>query len=294
MKTLSCNEAKQIPINEYLAEMGIRPAYSKGHDLWYLSPLRDEKHPSFKVNTKLNAWYDHGTGEGGSIIDLGIRLHNCSVSELLQKLGSENAHLSFHQPDTISDQNKTTEPKIIIKEVSPIHSIALIAYLRERGISLQTAGHYCKQVCFSIADKNYYAIGFPNRSGGYELRNPWFKGSSSPKDITFLDKGSKSVCLIEGFIDFLSLLELKQHRESPVNFLVLNSVSMLQRSVEVLKNHQDVFLFLNNDPAGKDAAARLRESGIEGIDAGEFYKEFKDINEYLQATSTSQSRGLRI
>ena len=146
MKTLSCNEAKQIPINEHLAEMGIFPVYARGNDLWYLSPLRDEKHPSFKVNTQLNAWYDHGTGEGGSIIDLGIRLHNCSVSELLQILSSGNAHLSFHQPDTISDKNKTAEPKIIIKEVSPIHNFTLIGYLRDRGIGFQTANRYCKQV----------------------------------------------------------------------------------------------------------------------------------------------------
>ncbi|UKJ07369.1 toprim domain-containing protein [Solitalea lacus] len=290
MKTLSCNEAKKIPINEYLVRMGIKPVYSKGNDLWYLSPLRDEKHPSFKVNTKLNAWYDHGTGEGGSIIDLGIRLHNCSISDLLQKM-SADVHLSFQQPPSNTVQNNIVEPKIIIKDVSPIHNFALKSYLRERGVSLQTAKQYCKQVGFSIADKNYSAIGFPNRSGGYELRNRWFKGSSSPKDITFLDNGSKSVFLFEGFIDFLSILELRVYRQLHANFLVLNSVSLLHRSVDVLRSHQDVFLFLNNDLAGKNAAIKLKESGIDGIYSGEFYKEFKDINEYLQATSENQNRG---
>ncbi|MXV52678.1 hypothetical protein GS399_17020 [Pedobacter sp. HMF7647] len=292
MKILNCNEAKQIPINEYLSQMGINPVYSKGTDLWYLSPLRDEKHPSFKVSTKLNAWYDHGTGEGGSIIDLGIRLHNCSVSELLQKLTSGNAGLSFYRPHTDIGQNKPAESKIIIKEVGPIHSLALTGYLCEREISLQTANRYCKQIGFSMANKNYYAIGFLNRSGGYELRNRWFKGSSSPKDVTFLDNDSQSVCLFEGFVDFLSLLELKEHRQPQANFLVLNSVSLLQRSVDLLKNHQNVFLYLNNDQAGVNAAAKLKESGINGISKGEFYKEFNDINEYLKATLTSQSRRL--
>lgn len=245
MTTLSCKEAKYIPIAEYLAKQGIRPVYIKGNDYWYCSPLRDEKHPSFKVNTKLNAWYDHGSGEGGSIIDLGIRLHNCSVSELLQKLSSGDTGLSFHQPDTNTE--KAPEPKIIIREVSPINSFGLISYLHEREISLQTAKQYCKQVSFDIAGKNYYAIGFQNRSGGYELRNPWFKGSSSPKDINFLDNRSKSVCVLEGFMDFLSLLDLKAHRQPNANFLILNSLSLLHRSIDLLKDHQQVFLFLNND-----------------------------------------------
>ncbi len=293
MKTLSCNEAKHIPIVEYLTKQGIRPVYIKGNDYWYCSPLRDEKHPSFKVNTKLNAWYDHGTGEGGSIIDLGIRLHGCSISEFLQILASADAYLSFHQPDA-AGVKATEDPKIIIKETTSLHSFSLISYLNQRGISLSTANSYCKQVNFSIADRNYYAIGFPNRSRGYELRNSWFKGSSSPKDISFIDNGSKSVCLFEGFIDFLSLLELKQHKQSHVNFLILNSVSLLLRSLDILKNHQEVFLLLNNDLAGKKASEKIKESGIDGIDAGKFYKDFKDINEYLQSRSVGKSHGMKI
>ena len=293
MKTLSCNEAKHIPIEEYLTKQGIRPVYIKGNDYWYCSPLRDEKHPSFKVNTKLNAWYDHGTGEGGSIIDLGIRLHGCSISEFLQILASADAYLSFHQLDA-AGVKATEDPKIIIKETTSLHSFSLISYLNQRGISLSTANSYCKQVNFSIADRNYYAVGFPNRLGGYELRNAWFKGSSSPKDISFINNGSKSVCLFEGFIDFLSLLELKQHQGFHVNFLILNSVSLLSRSLDILKSHQEVFLLLNNDSAGKKAAEKIKESGIDGIDAGKFYKDFKDINEYLQLRSVGKSRGRRV
>src|SRR5690606_8158722 len=116
--TLNCNEAKLIPINEYLAKLDIRPVYSKGNDLWYLSPLRDERHPSFKVNTKLNAWYDHGTGEGGTIIDLGIRLHKCSIAEFLQLLKTDQPDLSFHQHKTDNHQNRTAASKLIIEQVS--------------------------------------------------------------------------------------------------------------------------------------------------------------------------------
>ena len=34
----------------------------------YRSPLRDEHHPSFKVDTEKNLWIDYAEGRGGSII----------------------------------------------------------------------------------------------------------------------------------------------------------------------------------------------------------------------------------
>jgi DNA primase len=57
---LSFSQAKQIPITEYLSGIGFEPAKISGNDYWYLSPFRHERSSSFKVNTKLNVWYDHG------------------------------------------------------------------------------------------------------------------------------------------------------------------------------------------------------------------------------------------
>ena len=99
--TLNCNQARQIPIVEYLANNGIKPAYIKGTQYWYLSPIREENTPSFKVDTRLNAWYDHGSGEGGNLIDLGIRLHHCTVEELLARLSAGNYALSSHRQSVV-------------------------------------------------------------------------------------------------------------------------------------------------------------------------------------------------
>ena len=57
---------------DYLEKLGYMPQKIRGNDYWYLSPFRQEKEPSFKVNRKLNAWYDHGTGRGGNIVDFGM------------------------------------------------------------------------------------------------------------------------------------------------------------------------------------------------------------------------------
>jgi DNA primase len=86
--TLTCEDARQIDLVEYLAKLGHYPAKISMDDYWYLSPLRVEKTASFKVNRKMNLWFDHGTGIGGNLIDFGKLYHRCAVQELLNKLGT--------------------------------------------------------------------------------------------------------------------------------------------------------------------------------------------------------------
>jgi hypothetical protein len=83
---LSFSQAKIVPIIDYLSSLGCQPTKIRGYDYWYHSPFSLEKDPSFKVNTKLNVWYDHGIGEGGTIIDLGVKLHQCTIHEFMIKL----------------------------------------------------------------------------------------------------------------------------------------------------------------------------------------------------------------
>lgn len=54
-------DAKQLDLVDYLASLGHQPQKVRNQDHWYLSPLREEKNPSFKVDRRLNVWYDHGT-----------------------------------------------------------------------------------------------------------------------------------------------------------------------------------------------------------------------------------------
>lgn len=99
MEKLTCSGAKQIDLVDYLASLGHQPQKVNNRDYWYLSPLREEKTPSFKVNQKLNVWYDHATGKGGNLIDFGTQYFNCSVAELLQRLSGQTIlSFSFHPP----------------------------------------------------------------------------------------------------------------------------------------------------------------------------------------------------
>src|SRR4051812_24505547 len=93
-KLFTCAEARGIDLVDYLSASGFQPQKIRGNDYWYLSPLREEKEASFKVNRRLNVWYDHGIGRGGDLIDFGVLYHHCTIPELLQKLKQKN--LSFH------------------------------------------------------------------------------------------------------------------------------------------------------------------------------------------------------
>ncbi len=182
----SYQDVKQIDIVEYMEKLGYQPHKIRNNDYWYLSPLRDEKEPSFKVNRKLNMWYDHGLGKGGSIIDFAMLYHNCRMNEVPQKISDL---FSFHwqtltvqQPLTHSQNlEEALEPKIKVIAAKPLTNPALCRYLDDRKIPLEIADKYCKEVDFELYGKQYFAIGFENKSGGFELRNKHFKGSSSLK-----------------------------------------------------------------------------------------------------------------
>ncbi|WP_137761020.1 toprim domain-containing protein [Pontibacter sp. SGAir0037] len=306
-----------LAITDFLASQGFRPAYTRGADWWYISPIRPtERTPSFKVSTRLNRWYDHGAGEGGKLFDLALRLFgNGEVKETIRLLSEEfffsQANVLPRQqthriPDvpgtwkhiaqTDAVQKETVTPPgtssgITILETQPLRQGSeLAAYLRGRGIRHGTAKDYCREVRFALGEKEHRAVGFANRSGGYELRNAWFKGSSSPKDITFLDKGGKSVCVLEGFLDFLSLLELKAHRQLSSNFIILNSVALAGRSLELLEKHREVYLFLDRDQAGRRLTERLLHSHTKAIDASSFYQSHQDVNAYLVARQQQTKR----
>ncbi|MBT1687384.1 CHC2 zinc finger domain-containing protein [Dawidia soli] len=99
MGTLTCATARQIDLVYYLASLGYTPAKIRNNDYWYLSPFRDEKTPSFKIDRKLNVWYDHGEGTGGNLIDFGTRYLNarcpiCSTSYLTN--GRNQKHGDLH------------------------------------------------------------------------------------------------------------------------------------------------------------------------------------------------------
>lgn len=279
---LSCEQAKNIDIVTYLANLGYGPARIRNVNYWYLSPLRNEKTPSFKVNTSLNRWYDHGIGKGGNLIDFGVLYHACSVAELLQILSGD---FSFQQQSISLAAKVEAASKITIKAEHDLSSPALLRYLAERKISASVASLWCREIHYEVAGKNYFAIGFKNDSSGYELRSPNFKGSSSPKDITAICNGHTAVCVYEGFFDFLSGFSINVRRRingvADCDFVILNSLALFEKARPFMEQHNRVNLYLDRDIAGQNCSSYARSLSSKYEDASGIYKGFKDLNEWL-------------
>ncbi|MFP9100899.1 toprim domain-containing protein [Flavobacterium sp. RHBU_24] len=296
MEKLTCATAKQIDFVDFLASLGYEPSKIRNSDYWYKSPLRDEQTASFKVNRKLNVWYDHGIGKGGDLIDFGKEYFRCTTGELLQKLSTGNAKtFLFHQQEkpkltnsfnsiSAGEKKKDGEGKILITDSKVIADSRLIDYLEKRNIPLEVAKQYCHEVDFLLYNKKQTAIGFKNESGGYELRSAYFKGSSSPKAVSFIDVGSKSLNVFEGFFDFLSYKTITQKAaEQPPNSLVLNSLAFFQKSWELMEKHDCVNLYLDRDEAGMKLTKEALERHPEKFtDRSILYRNNKDLNDWLK------------
>ena len=292
MKEEDLSLIKRYSIVEYLERKGIRPVRKTSTYVMYRSPLREETHPSFKVDTEKNLWIDYAEGRGGSIIDLYMRLEDCTLSEAICRLEQNAPDNTAHSysftnrgisisPNQIENVMASGTRRLIsISDTLPPH---LQEYLKkERCIDLEKATPFLKCISYEVRERRYEAIGFANSSGGYELRdNHLFKGTIAPKDITpiFEDK-AQPVCLFEGFMDFLSFLSMKE--EVTNQCLVMNSVSNVARSIHYLneRNITSVRAFLDNDDAGRKAVQEFVNAGFKVEDMTVYYRDFKDLNEY--------------
>ena len=112
---MNIDTAKQIPISDYLHSLGYSPIKQQGNSLWYKSPFREEKEPSFKVNTDLNLWFDFGLGRGGNILSLAKELCSTdSLPYLLEKIASQSPHI---RPVDFSFRHQRSEPSFQHLEV---------------------------------------------------------------------------------------------------------------------------------------------------------------------------------
>jgi len=276
--SLTCERARAFPIERALAKLGHFPIRTNEKEAWFLSPIRSETQASFKVSKKLNRWYDHGAGKGGNVIDLICSIIEGTVKEALHLLGQDETSFSFQQQPFLEKQR---EHSITIIYAKPIQHLGLRKYLNERNISICTASKYCSEVHYMFKGRKYFAMGLKNDSGGWELRNKYYKNSSSPKDITHIKNGNTKLIITEGMFDLLSITECHKNLESDYDFLVLNSTAFFQKAMKILDGYITVELYLDNDTNGKRTAKNMIAHSKCCKDSSKRYSGFKDMNEWL-------------
>ena len=282
-------QAKTIMIQDFLANLRYYPAKRTARGFWYRSPFQGEggdHHPSFQVLENGKGYYDWSTGSKGNIIDLAMALIGVrDVREALRFISEAmKEHMSV-MPDSTRQINHVNE-NVVWEDVviEPLHSGSLCSYLYRRGISWDTAKKYCAEIRCYLRGRNteYYYVGFENRSGGFELRNPFFKGAMAPKDISILGSISNSKCLVfEGFMDFLSAVDMGWYLPDQMSAVVLNSTSLISRAIKELVHADKVVCFLDGDDSGRNATKLICSTIPFAIDSSFLFTQqgFKDVND---------------
>ncbi|EFM03055.1 toprim domain-containing protein, partial [Hoylesella marshii] len=304
MKEEDLSAIKRYSIVEYLESKDIKPVRKTPTYAMYHSPLREETHPSFKVDTEKNLWIDYAEGRGGSIIDLCMRLEGCTLSEAICRLEQNTPDNTTHSYSftnrgiSISPnqrENVTASGTRRLISISDTLSPHLQEYFKkERCINLEKATPFLKCISYEVRGRRYEAIGFANSSGGYELRdNNTFKGTIAPKGITpIFEDMEQPVCLFEGFMDFLSFLSMKEKVTNQC--LVMNSVSNVARSIRYLNERSitSIRAFLDNDDAGRKAVQEFVNTGFKVEDMAVYYRDFKDLNDFHTSRVREQQKKL--
>ena len=292
---MNSKQAKAEPLHEFLGRLGYQPARSRGDDLWYTSPFRPtERTPSFKIDRVKNVWFDHAMGEGGTIIDFVAHLNGTSeISRVLSTIEGILGQTPAPRIELPRTREAPREPPMI-ESVCEIQDTTLETYLGMRGIEVDLARMYLKEIAYRTGAKSHRALALSNDTDGYEIRNPTFKGTIGNKDTTFIaGTNPKQSAVFEGMFDFLSVLTHYKRDRSAANVLILNSLSLLERGGQRLRgtNTEQLYAYLDHDDAGRAGMLRFSELGEwEVLDGASFYQGYKDANEFLVGRQRDQNR----
>ena len=279
---MNCKQFNTIPLEEVLQILGHLPTKQTEKEAWFLNPFANENHASFKINKNMNYWYLHSEGIGGNNVDFMKKYLNASVKEVLEWAEKQNFS-SFQYQNNSNTKQKALANNYTIIEVKDIQHQALLEYLKSRKVENQL--EFLKEIHYRMNDKNYFGIGFKNDSGGYEIRNKYSKICLGKKDVSMIKNGSENLKIFEGFFDFLSFKNIeKSLSDEKSDYIILNSVSMISKIKNLLKNYKKIELYFDNDEAGNRAVETLKKEFENVEDDRILYKDFKDLNDWAMSS----------
>lgn len=213
----------------------------------YFFGFPDQRTGSISVDDRTNLWYDHSAGRGGDILQAVQIFENKTFFQAVEGFLSSSPIES-----TINRRKSEISHKIEVMRALEISHEALVNYARNRGLESEEISAFGKEVHWRNGDKRYFAIGFPNESGGWVLRSSVYKGNILGGGISVQTLGTPTrTKLFEGWFDFLSYLKLSK----ATNFkaIILNSTANLgfRLMLDILTETESVDLYLDNDTTGE-------------------------------------------
>ena len=291
---------QEILISQYLANLGIYPVRKSGDELFYHSPLRNDKNASFTVNDARRVWFDHGSGEGGSIIDLVMQLQKTDTRGAIKCLScinpSTDTSTNFHFSD---NEIKGKTPKHQITTTKPLdNNLAITMYLQERGIyeaakkSERILEVYYDYINEGGDKKRFFGAGWENESGGFDVRSKYGKVCIKNKGISLVGSGDK-INVFEGMINFLSAVTYRTVSLKDRN-IILNTTSLAEKAIIYIQGlgvSEQINLFCDNDKAGNECTEKFKDAFPHSEDKRYLFAGFLDYNEKLM-NDNSQKKSI--
>jgi len=285
---------KNVPISDFLSLLGHHPVRPGRVELSYRAPYRNDTAPSLSVNDRLGLWYDHGSGQGGSVLDLAMILFQTSnVAEAASKLNElfDKPALAY-LPRLAWALDKEKSERVQHYRILKIGTVgtnrAISAYLEQRGILAEAIrSRAVKEIYYEIEDeagkkKRYFGAGWFNDTDGVDIRSEYVKICLFKKDMLTLAGTSERINVFEGMMNFLSALKertvmLKDHN------LILNSLAMTGRLIQKLGDvdPSQIRLFLDYGKAGDEHTRKLLEAFPGALDRRHHFDGFSDYNEKI-------------
>ncbi|WP_303922343.1 toprim domain-containing protein [Draconibacterium sediminis] len=291
-----------ILISNYLRSEGFKPVRQSGNELFYRSPIREDNDPSFTVNDSRGVWFDHGSGKGGSIIDLVMEMKRSNLREAIQHLNvySQKTPFPNHQVEN-NPIRKTPQKKHEIASVKPLgNNFALTSYLQDRGVFAEAVKSrivsevYYDYIDDSGASKRYFGVGWSNDGGGYDVRSKYGKICIGQKDLLTIGNGER-MNAFEGAMDFLSALKEKEVSLKDTN-IILNSTSLTKKAIDAVyfnaKKYSDINLYFDNDKSGNKATLEFQIAYPLSKDKRYLFSGFSDYNEKIVSELPTQKKSL--
>ncbi len=272
---MNCKQARKISIKSVLQSFSLFPSKENSRTAFYFALDREEKSPSLFVDFTKNSAFDFGTGKKFDTISVVQMMKKCCVQEALDYLNNHSVNNSQNE-SSAADNDQTSK----ILQAKEIEHPALIQYLNQRKVLCQK--HFLREIHYMINRKKYFGIGFKNNSDGFEVRNKYAKVCLGQKDITYFINGSRNLKVFEGFFDFLSYKKLENILEKEAgDYLILNSVFLLNRNISLLEKYEKIELFLDNDEAGTGATLQIISRFPNAEDGRLLYQDYKDLNDFV-------------
>lgn len=305
------DQAKNIRIDDFLENLGYVCDKETAGRKWFR--FREERTASFVVSKDGGAFFDHGTGEHGNIID---------VAKAAAKTDSVSEALKFIENTVGSDYSFTIRQVLPVQPTEPYYSIVYDAefsiykgrvlsqaaiYLKDRrGISPEAFYPYLRDVfhkSFDIQKRPFYGFGLPNVAGGFECRTyfqgQWHKRSIGPKNVSafYADREHAPWHCFYSMMDFGTFLTIDKPPRGAYNYLIINGDGLVGHS-ETLEKPEvmglaETFIetlpaghmihYPHNDASGQRAYHRILEvtvgNGWGGGDRAHLYEPAKDWTE---------------